>query len=100
MRRTGPSDTSPEAERVLVAAYRAMSPARKWALADDAYRLMRWLHAAGVRLRDPAASERRVREDWLIVQLGFDPRDSTRREPEAMDQPIESVRVLGSYPRA
>jgi hypothetical protein len=64
------TDTSPEAERVLIEVYRRMSPGRKWLLMGQAYWDARLLHAAGVRLRNPAATPRDVLVDWLTNQLG------------------------------
>jgi hypothetical protein len=65
-----PSDTSPEAEHVLTEIYRNMSIGQKWLLLGKAYRTAKTLHAAGVRWRNPAASEREIHEDWLAVTLG------------------------------
>jgi hypothetical protein len=94
MSRLGPSDTSPEAELALVAAYRAMSPARKWATLGDAYRLGRTLHAAGVRQRNPSATPAEIRQDWIAKHVGGVPLASARREEKTVDQPIDSLRVV------
>lgn len=94
MKRTGLSDTSPEAERVLAAAYRAMSPARKWALLGDMYRYGRRLHADGVRIRRPGATEAEVRGEWMAAHLGTLPPRPTREESDIMDQPIENQGVV------
>jgi hypothetical protein len=64
------SDTSPEAERVLIEAYRRMPLARKWQLVEETYQLGRMLHAAGARLRNPSATPRDILADWLAVNLG------------------------------
>lgn len=66
-----PSDTSPEAEQVLLNVFRQMSMARRWLLMGETYRNGRMLHAMGVRLRDPSASRRDILEDWLRTQLGL-----------------------------
>ncbi len=87
------SDTSPEAERVLAGAYRAMSPARKWALLGDLYRMGRDFHASGVRLRRPGATPAEIRSEWIAAHLGEIPRVSTSEEP-GMDQPIDNLRVV------
>ena len=92
MRRHGLSDTSPEAERVLAEAYRAMSPARKWALMGDLYRYGRTLHATGVRLRRPDASPAEIRHDWIAMHLGEVPRRSG--EEVDVDQPVDNQRVV------
>src|SRR5438552_3707650 len=65
------NDTLPEAARILVEVYRKMSPGRKWLLLGEAYHDARALHAAGVLLRNPAATDRDIRSDWLAVQLRF-----------------------------
>ncbi|HWE39088.1 MAG TPA: hypothetical protein VG406_21245 [Isosphaeraceae bacterium] len=64
------TDTSPEARRVITAAFRAMSPARKWQLLGGAQRLARRLHDAGARRRDPAATPRDLRRSWAARTLG------------------------------
>lgn len=87
------SDTSPEAERVLAAVHGAMSPARKWRLLGDHYRMGRRLHEAGVRLRDPDATPARIRDDWVATQFGPIPRTSSR-EGNRVDQPIDNLRVV------
>ena len=67
------TDTSPEAERVLAAAYRAMSPARKWEILTDEQRLAPILHEFSLRLRNPSATPREVRASWLRTILGPGP---------------------------
>jgi hypothetical protein len=64
------TDTTPEAERVLAEVYRLMPPARKWRLVEGAYRSLRALHAAGVRLRSPDATPRQILADWIGRVLG------------------------------
>jgi hypothetical protein len=87
------SDTSPEAERVLSGSYRAMSPARKWALLGDLYRMGRQFHEAGVRLRDPRATAAEVRQHWIATHIGDFPRIEIRQD-SGMDQPTDNLRVL------
>jgi hypothetical protein len=93
MKRTGLSDTSPEAERVLAAAYRAMSPARKWALMSDNFRTARLLHDTGVRLRDPQVSPATLHRSWLAAMLGDGPWLADEGGP-SLDQPLETMTVL------
>lgn len=88
-----PSDTSPEAERVLAGSYRAMSPARKWALLGDLYRMGRQLHEAGVRLRFPGAMQYEILTDWMEAHVGNCPRIEASQDP-GMDQPTDNLRVL------
>jgi hypothetical protein len=64
-------DTSPEAERVLTAVLRRMSPGKKWLLLGASYTDARALHAAGVRYRMPAATPHDIHADWLHRQLGL-----------------------------
>jgi hypothetical protein len=58
-------DTRPEARRVLIQAFTAMPPLRKWRIVEDAIQTSRIVHAAGVRSRRPAASDEDVRRDWV-----------------------------------
>ena len=88
-----PSDTSPEAGRVLLGVYRGMSPARKWALLGDLYRTGRQLHAAGVRSRDPGATSAEIRDRWIATHVGEVPRMKPV-EDSGMDQPTDNLRVL------
>jgi hypothetical protein len=96
-----PNDTSPEATQVLLQVYRAMSPGRKWLLLGEMYQDARVLHAVGVRLRNPAATPREIRADWLRVQLGF-MGETTMSEPPP-DQSVQNLRdlreVLGVFTR-
>lgn len=66
----GLNDTHPEAEQVLLEAYRKMPFATKWRLMNAFYHTARRLHAAGVRYGNAAASEETIDEDWRIVALG------------------------------
>lgn len=59
------SDTSPEAQRVLIEVYRRMPPWRKWRQIGEMYADARVLHAAGVRHRQPGATARDVLADWF-----------------------------------
>jgi hypothetical protein len=67
------TDTSPDALRVLNAVYRRMSAGQKWLRLGQMYRESRLLHAAGVRLRNPAATPRDIVDDWMGLQFGFRP---------------------------
>lgn len=68
----GLSDTSPEADRVLTEAHRAMTPARKWHLLGRAYAQARALHAAGLRREVPGVTAREITADWARRALGAD----------------------------
>jgi hypothetical protein len=85
-----PSDTSAEARRVLVEAYRHMPLGQKWAQLGEMYADARALHAAGVRLREPGATPGEVHRAWLRVHLGVTPAD-TMREP-AVDPEAANLR--------
>jgi hypothetical protein len=66
-------DTSPEAERVLIALWREASPARKVELISSANRMSRELALCGLRMRFPTESperlQRRLADLWLGVDL-------------------------------
>lgn len=64
------SDTPPEVERRLAEAYRRMPPGRKGQLVLAANRTARQVHAAGHRLRHPAATPADVRREWAALTLG------------------------------
>lgn len=66
----GLNDTHPEAEQVLREAYRKMSFEAKLQQMGALYRTARLLHAAGVRCRDPQATEETIQDEWRIVSLG------------------------------
>jgi hypothetical protein len=97
----GPSDTSPEAQRVLDAAYRAMTPGRRWQAVDEMYRLARWLHSTGYLSRNPGATPSRVRDDWISRHYG--PVPASRERPmsppgairETLDHVIAALDRLG-----
>jgi hypothetical protein len=72
------SDTSPEAAAVLTAVYRRMPPGQKWLRLGQTYQEARALHAAGVRLRDPSATDWQIHRSWLEVNLGFRDRAAVR----------------------
>ncbi len=66
----GLNDTHPEAERVLREAYRRMPFEAKLRQMGELYRTARRLHAAGVRYRNPTATQEMIDEDWRILVLG------------------------------
>jgi hypothetical protein len=86
------SDTSPEAERVLVNAFRQMPMERKWLLMGETYRDGRVLHAIGVLLRNPSATRRDILEDWLRTQLGMT--DLPTIPEPAPERPMQSMHDL------
>jgi hypothetical protein len=87
------SDTSPDAQRILIESYRRMPAARKWKLLGDAYRFARVLHAAGVRARTPGVTDEEVRLDWALRALGKGPW-LERMRFDMHKQPIEHQQVI------
>ena len=75
-------DTSPEAEAILVAGWRAMTPAEKLALVSAMTRTAQELSLAGIRVRHPDATgdELRLRlaalrlpRELMVRLFGWDP---------------------------
>lgn len=64
------NDTSDEALAVQIRVLRAMSPARKIALVEDANRIARRLALAGIALRFPAASQEERYRRLMDIVLG------------------------------
>jgi hypothetical protein len=63
------NDTTPEAEQVLMEAFRKMSAQRKWQVMGDLYRWAKILAEAGLRQTKPDATEEEVRQNWLSFAL-------------------------------
>ena len=64
-----PNDTSRDVEQMQLEIYRQMTPGRKWQLLDDMYRMARQLHAAGVRMEKPRATDDEILTAWLEATL-------------------------------
>jgi hypothetical protein len=93
------TDTAPEAERVLVAAYRRQSAGQKWVRLGAMYDSARALHTAGVRLRDSAATPGQILSEWLRTNLRFDrasppPRISEIAPMQFLRETRDVVRIL------
>lgn len=88
----GLNDTHPEAEQILREAYRKMSFAAKLRQMGVLYRTAKLLHAAGVRSRNPSATEEMIQEEWRINSLGPELAQKTRRRGVEFDR--ESVAIL------
>ena len=89
----GLSDTSPEAERVLAAGLRAMSPARKWEILADTQRMAAVLHQAGVLMRRPESTPGEVCDSWRVAMLGAGPwADSAAEAPSGL--PTDQLDVI------
>ena len=72
MARSGPSDTDPAVERVLLARYREASPEQKIAMVADGWDCTRELTLAGLRMRHPGASEHELFRRFVDIVLGAD----------------------------
>jgi hypothetical protein len=88
----GLNDTNPEAEQILINAFRRMSIGQRWMLMARTYRDGRDLHAIGVRLRNPSATRRDILEDWLRTQLGLT--DLPRIGEPPRENPMQSLHDL------
>jgi hypothetical protein len=86
-----PSDTSPEAERVLAEVYRLMPVDQKWAQLGEMYTDARALHAAGMRLRQPGATSEHIHRAWLRAHC--DPLPSDLLQGPIMD--LEAANLRG-----
>jgi hypothetical protein len=65
-----PNDTSPEAQQVVYEIYRKMTPAEKLLRVFDAYQTGKLLAMAGIRMRNPDATEEQVWQLWAKQHLG------------------------------
>jgi hypothetical protein len=65
-----PADTTPEAFRVMVAAYRAMPPGRTLEMAMQMSDDIMEIAAAGVRQRHPDYNDKQVRMAVIRMRLG------------------------------
>jgi hypothetical protein len=86
------SDTSPEAQRVLIEVYRQMPPARKWELMGETFRTGKILHAAGYKRDHPNASPAEVQSAWLAATLKQT--SIGLLKDQAMNSTDENLRVL------
>ncbi|MDO8302199.1 MAG: hypothetical protein Q7T18_03060 [Sedimentisphaerales bacterium] len=64
------NDTSDEAQQVVDSIYRTMTPAEKFIRVFDAYQTGKLLAMAGIRMRNPDASEKQVWWLWAKQHLG------------------------------
>jgi hypothetical protein len=93
----GVSDTSLEAERVLVEVYRRLSPREKWLQLGRMYEDARALHAAGMRLRNPSVTSREITEAWIRTNLGIELPVPVRDNPQ--DAPMANLRDFSEVAR-
>lgn len=73
-----PRDTHPEAHRVQMDLYRAMSPERKAAIVAEMSMLIRHLGRVGIRDRHPEYSEDEVSEELVALLYGKNLADQRR----------------------
>ena len=73
-----PRDTHPEAHRVQMELYRAMSPERKAAIMAEMSILVRHLARVGIRERHPEYSEDEVSDALLFLLYGREAVDGRR----------------------
>jgi hypothetical protein len=66
----GPSDTSPEAQRVLDRVHRKLPAWRKWEIVNDLHHYVRDLHAAGLARDSPSSDPGAARDDWVRRHYG------------------------------
>jgi hypothetical protein len=64
------TDTPPEIDSRIVDAYRRMPIDRKWRNLGEDWVLVRQLHMAGFRQRNPQSTAADIRQDWLRQTLG------------------------------
>ena len=67
---TIPKDTTLEAQEVVYEIYRRMTPAEKLIRVFDAYQTGKQLAMAGIRMRNPSATEEQVWGLWAKQHLG------------------------------
>ena len=80
------SDTSPEARRVLAQVYRQMSAERKAAIVEDLHQFTRRLFEAGVRARDPGASDEKILDQYMRQTLPRELYEEARRHRDGFCQ--------------
>jgi hypothetical protein len=94
----GLSDTSPEAERVLVEVFRRMPPQQKWLQLGQMFDEARALHAAGVKHGSPDATSRDIHESWLRLHIG--PELAVRGREPARGRTMQNISNLREVLRA
>ena len=90
---SAPSDTSPEAQRVLSRACREMPPSRKLRVIGKEFQFARKLHEADFRRRNPDSTRAEARESWAIMLLGREVWRALNREI-SMDEELEQIEVI------
>ena len=80
------SDTLPEARRVLAQVYRQMPAERKATIVDDLHQFTRRLFEAGVRARDPGASDEMILDEYMRQTLPRELYEEARRHRDGFCQ--------------
>jgi hypothetical protein len=88
------TDTTHEAEQVLIDIYRRMSVSDKWRLLNELYDTGRLLHEAGFRQRRPDATPADVVDDWMKLTLD---QDVYRQVREKIDETAHVDDILTDY---
>ncbi len=65
-----PSDTSPEAQRIMDDHYRQMTPAEKLAMLKESWATARTMALAGLRLEFPNETQEELDARWAERRLG------------------------------
>lgn len=92
-RRSGISDTTPEAEKVWIEVHRSMPPGRKLRLMVSSFHTERMLHDSGCRGRNPGASPGELHRSWVRQRIGAGPWESWGGFDE-MEVPRENLEVV------
>jgi len=91
------TDTTPEIERAMAYTFGRMPMAQKWRLVGEMFMTARSLHAAGVRLRQPATTPADIHRQWLATTFGY--RCLELGEFDAMDESSQNLTVLSDVVR-
>jgi hypothetical protein len=70
LRNTVLTDTAGDSEQRWNECFRGMSRNEKWLILNDMFKAAKILHAGGVRLRIPHASDAIIRREWLRAAVG------------------------------
>ena len=87
------SDTSPEAQRVLVQVYRKMSAEKKAEIVDDLHQLTRRLFEAGVLARKPQATDETILDQYMRQTLPRELYEAARRHRDGFCERLERTAV-------
>lgn len=83
------NDTLPEAQRVLSQVYRQMPAAQKAVIVDDLHEVTRRLFEAGVKARDPEASDEKILDQYMRQTLSRELYEAARSHRDGFRQRLE-----------